>query len=221
MKLFPNVLQGSEAWDNLRRCRPTASRFDRIFTAVKADISKSAADYALEIVTQQLFASNPDPPKFIGNAYTDQGLEREAEARAAVAKAIACEIHEVGFAVEDQGFYGCSPDGLIKDGHGEWVSGVELKCPTSAVHMRYLLDGRLPGQYVQQVWGSMAVTGLRRWLFASYFPGLPLVLVNVVWDDTYGGRVTKAMDDFRILYASTRLAASFAITKSNASQFTL
>lgn len=208
--------QQSEEWENARRIRPTASRFSEIFTAKKADLSASSEKLALEIITQQRFRANPDPVKWTGNANTDNGNEREAEAREAFAKAtypLAFErddetkqtiIHQVGLCVEDHGFYACSPDGLIKDAAGNWIAGVEIKCPLSHTHMGYLLEKKLPDAYIQQVHGSMYVTGLRKWWFVSYFPSLPMLIIPIEWDDAYGAKMIAAFDEFRILYAKKR-----------------
>jgi len=203
MKIIETI-QGSEEWENLRRIRPTASRFDEIATSVKGDLSKSAPIYAVEISTQQRFQFAPDPPKWIGNANTDNGQEREAQAREAFSSKTGLQVEQVGFCIEDCGFYGCSPDGLIKGADGEWIAGIEIKCPTSTIHMQRLIgESELPSNYVQQVHGSMIVTGLRTWYFVSYFPGLPLFMLKVEWNE-YTDKLKRTLDDFRILYAETR-----------------
>ena len=204
MITYPDIIQGSEAWEALRRIRPTASRFDEIITAKTGAMSTSAKAYAGELVLQSQFKFDPDPPqKFTGNANTDNGHEREEHARAAFAKKIGLPVVQMGFCTTDDHFVGCSPDGLLKNICGEYIAGLEIKCPITSTHAEYVLDGVLPAKYVQQVHGSMYVTGLRKWHFVSYFPTLPIFHIIVEWD-AYTDKLAKAMDDFRILYNEVR-----------------
>jgi hypothetical protein len=61
-----------------------------------------------------------------------------------------------------------SPDGLVDlDGL------VEIKCPNTATHLDYLLDGTVPAKYQPQMLWQMACTG-RDWCdFVSFDPRLP------------------------------------------------
>ena len=45
--------------------------------------------------------------------------------------------------------------------------------------MRYLLDGKLPDDYLMQIEMSLAVTGLNRWDFLSYCPGEAQLLLTI------------------------------------------
>ena len=97
---------------------------------------------------------------------------------------------------------GCSPDSLIKDG-GEYVAGLELKCPSPYTHAAYIEEGVLPDEYKAQVHGSMAVTGLNQWHFFSFFPGLaPFHLV--VHRDDFTDKLTAALDRFITEYGAYR-----------------
>lgn len=98
-------------------------------------------------------------------------------------------VSEVGFITDDKERFGCSPDGLISlDSIGPEFTdaihhGVEIKCPIPETHMKWLLAGGLPEEHKCQVHGSMAVTGLSRWDFVSYCPGLPPLIVRVERDE--------------------------------------
>lgn len=191
--------QGSEEWFNLRRGRPTASRFKDIITPKTGVLSKSSVGYMRELVTECFV---PDYAKFIGNKWTDRGTELEPEALEALAQRLDCEIEPVGFVTRDDEVVGCSPDGLIKGG-GEFIAGAEVKCPAGHTHISYVEAGKLPDTYKPQVHGSMAVTGLDRWHFFSYFPGMQPLHV-VVERDAYTDKVSKALDQFLIDYRDYR-----------------
>ena len=202
MITYPHVIQNSVAWEELRRLRPTASNASKIITAVKGDLSASARKYAIELATQSLFDSAPDPAKWTGNAHTDNGHDREQEAREAYTSLTGFAVETLGFCTTDDSFVGCSPDGMVRGPDG-YLHGLEIKCPTSAVHVDYLLAGTLPDEYKQQVHCSMYVTGLDQWSFFSYFPTLaPFHLT--IYRDAYTAKLGAAMDEFRILYCKVK-----------------
>lgn len=124
-----------------------------------------------------------DPAIMRGNLL--EPLAREAyEARTGYS------VSTVGMCIHNSGGFGCSPDGLIApkfpavaEGAEEWERGTEIKCPIPETHAKYLLAGTLPDEYRPQVHHSLAVTGLQRWDFFSFCPGLPSLLVTVERDD--------------------------------------
>jgi putative phage-type endonuclease len=168
VKVFADLVQGTDEWLQIRKGHPTASRFSDIITAAKGDLSKSSAGYIRELIGECFC---PEFQYFTGNKFTERGKELEPEAREAFAVETGLTVTQVGFCLSDDGVSGCSPDGLIS-ADGKYVAGVEIKCPSPKVHVGYVLDGVLPEDYKQQVHGSMAVTGLNEWHFWSYFPGM-------------------------------------------------
>ena len=59
-----------------------------------------------------------------------------------------------------------SPDGVIP----ELKKGLEIKCPKMSTHIRYLLEGGVPSEYIIQVQANLWVTGYDTWDFVSYCP---------------------------------------------------
>jgi hypothetical protein len=199
MKIWPEMEQRSEAWFRARAGRPTASQFERLITPTGKD-SEQWDDFALELCAQCI---RPDEVEWEGNRHTDRGTELEPEARALFSDLIGLEVSEVGFVTRDDEVVGCSPDGLVSNADGDYVAGLELKCPLSKHHARYLIDGELPAKYRPQVHGSMAVTGLRFWYFMSYCPGLAPFITRVEWD-AYTDKVADVLDRFVVYYAERR-----------------
>lgn len=192
MKVFTDIIQGSQEWLLLRKAKPSASNFDRIVTAKTGELSKQADDYMLELVAQ---AFCPDWEQFEGNFWTRRGNELEPEARDKFIEYTGLNAEQVGFCLHDNGIAGCSPDGLIKGDNGNWQMGIEIKCPSPWEHVRYVRDGALPDKYRQQVHGSLAITGLDCWFFWSFFPGMAPLLVEVKPDD-YTKKVADALAIF-------------------------
>jgi len=87
------------------------------------------------------------------------------------------EVREIGFATSVQGYFGCSPDGLVSDG-----GGLEIKIPRASKLIQYHENRELPEEYRAQVHGSMAVLGCRHYHFFAWHPGLPAFSIRVEWD---------------------------------------
>lgn len=196
MNIIKELTQGTPEWLAIRKGKPTASNFDKIVTAAKCELSKSADGFINDLIGET-FA--PDfEPEFQGNWLTRRGNELEPQARLAFQVYTALDVETVGFCVHDNGILGCSPDALIKDG-GEYVAGLEIKCPAPGTHVGYVRTGGMPDTYKQQVHGSMIVTGLRQWHFWSFFPGMQPHHVLVTWDD-YTDKMQASLLKFCDLY---------------------
>lgn len=110
-----------------------------------------------------------DPPRNPALWAVWNGIRQEPAALAAFQEWSKLVLIEVGFCEHKSGVAGCSPDAII---FGQPI-GFEGKAPLPSTHIRYLLDGVLPSEYVDQIHFSMAVTGAQGWWFQSYCEGLP------------------------------------------------
>jgi len=196
MKIWPNLLQGSEQWHAARTGKLTASNASKIITA-GGKPSGQREEYMIELISD-CFA--PGQNAFQGNYATDRGTALEPLARDAFRAHTRMTVDEVGFVTQEDGVIGCSPDGLITIGDGNLIAGLEIKCPQVDTHVEYLLDGVLPKIYVPQVHWSMAITGLPVWYFISYFPALNPLIVKVERDE-YTDKIEAAAIEFAQKYA--------------------
>ena len=201
--VYENVPQRSEAWFKLRSGRLTASNFNRLLTPTgrkpQPRTNKERGPWGNLIIELCCSFLRPDEITFEGNFHTDRGEALEAEAREEFCRITGLTVKEVGFILCKDGPVGCSPDGLIIDWKGNYIAGLEIKCPLSKNHALYLLNGVLPDDYRQQVHGSMAVTGLRTWYFVSYCPGLRPFILKVKWD-VYTDKIKNELDEFKEEY---------------------
>ena len=177
--------QLSETWFQLRAGRPTASHFDKIVTA-KGAPSKQAEKYLYQLAGERLLG---DKVETYTNAAMQRGTELEPEARQ-LFELIHGDVRQVGLCMTDDEKVSCSPDGLM-DG-----VGLEIKCPLIHTHIGYLLGGKLPTEYTQQVQGSMWVTGYSSWFFMSYYPGLKPLIVEAERDDEFCAALKVELDEF-------------------------
>ncbi len=179
-----NVEQGTIDWFIARSGVLTASRMASACTPAKMGYA-AGADTLINHLMAELFL--PGAPEAIG-AYTSRemqnGIDTEDEAKKHFGFVNDVDVVKVGFIKSECGRFGCSPDGLIVK-NGEYVGGLELKCPQPHTHFGYLRDpDSLYAAYKLQVHGSLIVAGLPYWKLMSYFPGLPPVVLHVVPDDT-------------------------------------
>lgn len=190
MKIWPNLLQGSDQWHAARTGKLTASNASKIITA-GGKLSTQRAAYLDELISDCFC---PGQNAWQGNANTDRGTAMEPLARAAFERRLSLTVEEVGFVTREDGVIGCSPDGLISRGNGKWLAGLEIKCPLPKTHFRYLIDNKLPDTYKPQVHFSMMVTGLP-WHFFSYCPGMKPLHIFVKPDD-YTAKLQSTVEDF-------------------------
>lgn len=199
MTIYDNLIQGSEEWFQARKGRATASKASMVLTPTgkpSASRIKYMRSLAAECVVD-------DPMEFMGNKFTDWGNEHESDARALFSRESGLQVKEVGFCVRKDNIIGCSPDGLILCPDNGFSAGLEIKCPSRDKHVEYIMEGELPSEYKLQVHWSLAVTGLPKWWFMSYFPGLnPFIFL--VERDEFTEKVESVMDEFIVEYAEER-----------------
>lgn len=181
-----NCEQGSEEWFAARRGIPTASEFKSIFTS-QGKVSASQSTYMYKLIAEWLMDKTPEA---YTNEWMERGKELESEARAFYELRESEEVQEVGFVTLDSGMAGCSPDGLLKDG------GLELKCPAPHTHVKYLLAGKCPAEYIPQVQGSMWICGALWWDFMSYHPDMPPLVVRVNRDQKFVDQLSAEVGVF-------------------------
>lgn len=163
--------QGTHDWFMARTGRVTASRIADVMNFLKkGDEGAGRKSYKAEIVAE-ILTGQPVMDGYLSPAMM-HGNDYEEVARACYEVSTGIDVDLIGFAVHptiDRA--GASPDGLV----GEF-GGLELKCPKTETHLRYLLAGEVPDEYQPQMYFGMACTGREWWDFASYDPRLPEAL---------------------------------------------
>ncbi len=196
------VNQGSAEWWELRRGIPTSSGFDRILTAKQMKPSAQQKGYAAELAAD---VANQDPHWFTErsnrppNKAVADGIAREAESRDRLRFDSGWAIQQIGFALHENGLWGCSPDGLLISPDGELAGTLELKNPQLDTQAMYLLDGDLPSEYRAQCQGHIIVTDAPMCLFFSYHPDLDPLPVEV-YPDEFGAALHDALESFTAMY---------------------
>lgn len=184
-----DIEQGKPEWHDARLGIPTASVFDQILTT-KGEISTQREKLLYKLAGERVAGSAEES---YSNTAMLRGIEMEPEARTLFEITTGLKVDQVGFCYSDESRkVGCSPDGKIV-GVNE---GLEIKCPSIAVHVEYLMKKKLPTKYFQQVQGSLAVTGWDRWHFLSYYPAIKPFHIVVERDEIWIAKFSKAIKEF-------------------------
>lgn len=166
--------QGSEQWFAARRGIPTATGIANIVTPTGKK-SSGYLGYLAQLLAEQ-FGGEQEGYKSSAMA---RGNALEPQARAAYEFLTDNTVRQVGGVyLNDCKELMISPDGLIP----ELKKGLEIKCPEMKTHIRYLLEGGVPNEYIIQVQSALWVTGYQSWDFVSYCPEYrpqPLYLYTV------------------------------------------
>lgn len=183
-----DMQQGSVEWQMARLGIPTASQFHRIVTPKTMKLSSGVDAYAHELLAEEMLGHpiNEDETLFM-----TRGTELEAQAMKFYEFTRGVETERVGLVLRDDAMVGCSPDRLVgEDG------GLELKCPSAAVHVAYMLNTSDALKYNAQIQGALWLTGRQWWDWLSYNPEMPSVLVRFQRDETFITTLAGAVNQF-------------------------
>lgn len=167
---------------------PSSSKFDKIVTST-GEPSKQAKQYMLQLAGETVSGVKTE-------TYSSQDMKRgilfEPEARRSFEMIHNVDVRQVGLIYKDEEkTASCSPDGLPFEN-----CGLEIKCPLVHTHVEYLLKNKIPTKYIQQVQGSMYVTGFESWFFMSYYPGIKPLILRIDRDPMFIGKLHAAITEF-------------------------
>jgi predicted phage-related endonuclease len=184
--------QGTDEWMVERTGIVTGSNFNSIFTSAGKK-SASAEGYRNQLLAEWVTGTKTS---IKATEWMQRGVELEPRAKLAYEIITGHSVTEVGLCRDSKdSLIGVSPDGLVEDMNA-YSHGLEIKCPMPANHIKYISDRKLPTTYVQQVQGSMLITGIDKWDFMSYHPAMPHFLITVEKDQKYHNLIKPILDDF-------------------------
>lgn len=178
-----NCEQGSAAWYECRRGRPTASKFATVMAKGEGKVRrKYLLELAAEIITGECVES-------YSNGHMERGKAMEADARELYAMEHEADPELVGFI--RNGPKGCSPDSLIN------ASGMlEIKTKLPDLLLDLILRDTFPPEHRAQCQGALWVAE-REWIdLAIYWPKLPLFVKRVYRDEAYIANMAAEVDAF-------------------------
>lgn len=162
MKIYPDMIQGSDDWFDKRLGMVTSSNFDK---ATSKGRGKAASLTRLKYMRKLVGERDR---QIVQESFSSRSMVRgsgtEQQACEYYEFVNSCTVQHVGF-VERDDDVGCSPDGLVGDD-----GLVEIKCPDPHTHIGYIQDDKVPDAYIDQIQGQLWVTD-RKWCdFVSFDP---------------------------------------------------
>jgi putative phage-type endonuclease len=184
--------QRTTEWHQARLGKVTASKVADVVARTRTGYAASRANYMAQLVCERLTGK---PTEGFSNAAMEWGVEQEAAARDAYSAKVGELVTEVGFVDHPSiPMSGASPDGVVGAGI------VEIKCPSTATHIEYLMDRAPPQKYFYQMQWQMACTGAEWCDWVSYDPRMPenlqLLVVRIPRDTDCITLLEKEVSEF-------------------------
>lgn len=229
-----DVEQNTIEWMQLHVGLPTASGLDNLLTPeFELRKGETPKTYVYKKVAEA-WRGKPQVDLGASSFAMEQGLILESEAIPFWELTTGRKITRVGFITTDDGRFGCSPDGILLKGGDDIreaqsvvavgngiqsdkpvrsaaskvlssdAAGIEIKCPSPHVHVKYLSEGVIPKEYRAQVYGGMFATGFKKWVFMSYCRGFPPLILEVLGDQHALNCVSAAVTDFHLRFIEAK-----------------
>ncbi len=157
--ILDKLIQGTQEWKNARVGCLTMSNAKALLTGGSGATRRN---YLLDVASEMASGVLIDNIKSVDIA---RGNLLEDYARRAYEEITGNTVTEVGIGyLNDAKRIAASPDGLITTG------GIEIKCPNPKAHMRTIVSGDAPKEYLPQMNGCMWVFGVEQWDYISFCP---------------------------------------------------
>lgn len=160
IKIYNEIVQGSQEWLNLRKLKFTASKATEIMTA-------GAGLDTLVKELLQVYYSTGTYSEFACTYKNDamqRGNDFEALARMVYEFETGNKVEEIGF-VELDDYTGCSPDGFVNDD-----GLIEIKNHNDKVFLELILTEKIEKKYINQMQFQMYVTGRKYCDYMGFNP---------------------------------------------------
>jgi hypothetical protein len=166
--IIDRCAQLSEQWIKLRCGLPTASKFHKIVTPKKAELSEMRWKYLYRLVAERLMGTYlPEREDREHMRYwQERGMAMQPIAAEHFERQFMCKLEPIGFVLTADKKFGASPDYLVA-GTNE---AVEIKCPAPWHMVEYLLTD------------STAEEGPRNPWWVNYRPQVQGQLFVGQWD---------------------------------------
>lgn len=200
---YPNVVQGTPEWDDLRRGMVTASVVGQLVTAKTLKVAANPESRALAALLVAERVTGFTDETYVGMDM-ERGWEDEPRAIETYSKDRDVSVAEMGFMVreEEWGRLGYSPDGLV----GE-PGLVEVKSRRPKIQLATILADEVPSSVMAQIQAGLLVTG-REWCdYLSYCGGMPLWTKRVFPDVGWHTAIREAVRTFEA--AATEMTSKY------------
>lgn len=195
-----DIIQGTPQWDFLRIANPGASSFKRIVKSDGEPVKKDVRDKFLDECINEYFRQ--EKTKTFQSTRMSEGVPNEIYSIRRYELVTGYDTEKVGIVYkDDRRLYHISPDAFII---GEKI-GFETKDAQPTIQIArnnyFKKHGKLETQMVQQVQGSLFVTGFERWDWQSFCVTKPAgqidpLLIQVYPDEKFISKLEEHLENF-------------------------
>lgn len=188
---YPDLIQGTDEWLDVRRGIVTASVVGRLITPATIKPANNPESRSLTMLLAAERITNWTDPIYVSDDML-RGTEDEPKARDLYSEHHA-PVTETGFMVRDDWGYriGYSPDGLVGDD-----GLIEVKSRRAKKHLQTILEDAVPTENMAQLQCGLLVSG-RAWCdYISYCGGMPLWVKRVHPDQKWQDAIVAAVAKF-------------------------
>ena len=189
LTIHDDILQGTEAWHQLRLGLVTASTVGALITPAKiAPANNETARGLVAALAAERITGWADEIPMSSDMW--RGVMDEPIARAHYAEHHA-PVFETGFMVLDRDGMrlGYSPDGLVGDN-----GLIEIKSRKAKTHLQTILTDTVPAANMAQLQAGLLVSG-RAWIdYVSWCGGMPMHVIRVTPDPRWFDAITTAVE---------------------------
>lgn len=190
LKIYGDLVQGSDEWHSARLGLMTASELNLIITATgKIADNEKTRKHVYELAAQRI--TGYVEPSYIGDNML-RGWQDEITARE-LYSARRSPVIEIGGMVRDFGSFKlwCSPDGLVSED-----GGIEVKSRVQKYQVECVVTGEVPQEHRLQVQAGLLVSGREWWDYISYSGGMVMQVIRVMPDMEMQTAIMKACEAF-------------------------
>lgn len=183
--IIHDVQQGTHEWHQLRLGKITSTRLKKV-------LSKDNLSLVDEMIAEEEtgFADEDD---FVSEEM-QRGVDLEPVAIKEYESITGTDVTRYGFLQSEEIPMLCqSPDGYVGT-----EGAVEVKCPKTKTHVKYIRQGQIPNEYKEQVWCYFLVNTDLKWVdFVSYDPRLtkkPIWILRINREDVQDNLITAELE---------------------------
>lgn len=188
---YPDIIQGTTEWDDVRRGLVTASAVSALLTATGKVANNEGSRTLANLLVAERITGHTDPTYQSDDML--RGLMDESLATAKYAEHFRVEVAEMGFMTReiDGNHIGYSPDGLVGDD-----GLLEVKSRRQKKHLATILADAVPPENVAQIQCALLVSG-RAWCdYISWCGGMPMWVKRVLPDPVLHVAIVEALAAF-------------------------
>lgn len=167
--IYHDIVQLTPEWFEIKLGKVSASHIADVMATVRSGEAATRRNYRAKLIAETLTGEYEET---FQSAAMERGIIMEPKAAMAYEFEKGVSTAQIGWADHPSiDNAGASPDRIVNhDGLAE------IKCPNTATHLDYILNGMTDAKYIKQMQFQMACT-VRQWCdFVSYDPRLPVHL---------------------------------------------